>query len=53
MWQRRTLKVRLIWINTCCRGEEREKGRRLTSADFLRSHLDRFIGVAEVDLDTV
>lgn len=30
----------------------RKKGRRLTSADFLRSHLDRLVGVAKVDLDT-
>lgn len=53
MWRRHTLKVKSIWINTCCRGEERERRRGLTSTDFLRSHLDRFVGVAKVDLDTV
>lgn len=45
-------KVRSIWISVCLKKEERGE-RKHTSADFLRGHLDRLVGVAKVDLDTV
>lgn len=36
----------------CLEKEERGE-RKHTSADFLRGHLDRLVGVAKIDLDTV
>lgn len=36
-----------------CLEKVERKERKHTSADFLRGHLDRLVGVAKIDLDTV